>query len=87
MGVLIVAGTVALVVLLVQRSGSGRGSTALPPMNLNLPSGSRILGVAGAQDRFAVHVQGPEGDRILLLDARTGRIVGEILPGASVPVR
>jgi len=87
MGVLIVAGTVTLVVLLVQRAGGGGSEAALPPMSLNLPAGSRIMGVAGAKDHFAVHVQRPDGDRILLLDARSGRVVGEILPGAAVPTR
>ncbi|WP_248710535.1 DUF6476 family protein [Sediminicoccus sp. KRV36] len=87
MGVLIVAGTVTLVVLLVQRAGGGGAGASLPPMSLNLPAGSRILGVAGAGERFAVHVQRPDGDRILLLDAQTGRVVGEVIPGAAVPVR
>ena len=86
MGVLIVAGTVTLVVLLVQRAGGG-GGTALPPLSLNLPTGSRILGIAGAGEHFAVHVQRPDGDRIMLLDGRSGRVVGEVLPGAAVPTR
>lgn len=86
MGVLIVAGTVTLVVVLVQRAG-GNTAASLPPMSLNLPVGSRILGIAGAKDHFAVHVQRPDGDRILLLDPSSGRVVGEVTPGAAVPVR
>lgn len=92
MGVLIVAGTVTLVVLLVQRAGGNRGGVSLPAMSLNLPAGSRILGLAGAGDHFAVHVQRPDGERILLLEPRSGRVVGEVLPqapagSATVPVR
>jgi len=87
MGVLIVAGTVTLVALLVQRAGGGRSAATLPAMSLDLPAGSRIQGIAGAGDHFAVHVQRPDGDRILLLDARSGRVVGEVLPGAAVPTR
>ena len=89
MGVLIVAGTVTLVVLLVQRAGGARGGASLPPLSLNLPAGSRILGLAGAGDHFAVHVQRPDGERILLLEPRSGRVVGEVLPGgaAAVPTR
>ncbi|MEI6159455.1 MAG: DUF6476 family protein [Roseococcus sp.] len=86
MGVLIVAGTVTLVVLIVQRAGGSSGAS-LPPMSLNLPAGSRIMGIAGAKDHFAVHVQRPDGDRILLLDPRSGRVVGEVIPGAAVPVQ
>jgi hypothetical protein len=93
MGVLIVAGTVTLVVLLVQRAGGSRTGVSLPPMSLNLPAGSRILGLAGAGDHFAVHVQRPDGERILLLEPRSGRVVGEVLPqgpqnpAAAVPTR
>jgi len=79
MGVLIVAGTVALVVLIVQRA-SGLGTMAVPPITLDLPADARIVSVAGAGDRFAVLVDGPGGTRMLLLDARTGRQVGEVLP-------
>ena len=77
MGVLIVAGTVALVVLIVQRAGA-REAARMPPVALDLPAGARMVGLAGAGDRFAVLVQGPAGERLLLLDARTGRVVGEV---------
>jgi len=87
MGVLIVAGTVTLVVLLVQRAGGGRGAAPLPAMSLDLPAGSRILGIAGAGDHLGVHVQRPDGERILLLDPRTGRVVGQVLLGAAVPTQ
>jgi hypothetical protein len=80
MGVLIVAGTVTLVVLLVQRAGGRPAAAPAGTIGLELPEGSRITGVAGAGDRFAVTVEGPGGSRLLLLDAR-GRVVGEVLPG------
>ena len=73
MGVLIVAGTVTLVVLLVQRAGGGRA----PDVAVSLPAGNRILGIAGMEGRLAVWVEGPEGARILLLDGQ-GRQVGEV---------
>jgi len=76
MGVLIVAGTVALAVLIVQRSS---GAARLGPVALGLPEGSRIVGIAGLGERLAVHVEGPGGARILLLDAR-GRVTGEVRP-------
>lgn len=80
MGVMIVAGTVTLVALIVQRAG-GAVTGALPPATLDLPAGARILSVSGAGDRFAVLVEGPAEDRrILLLEARSGRVVGEVRP-------
>lgn len=75
MGVLIVAGTVTLVVLLIQRAGGG-ASRALDVAAM-LPAGNRILGIAGVEGRLAVWVEGPEGARVLLLDGQ-GRQVGEI---------
>lgn len=74
MGVLIVAGTVTLVVLLVQRAGGGGRA---PDVAVSLPAGNRILGIAGMEGRLAVWVEGPEGARILLLDGQ-GRQVGEV---------
>lgn len=77
MGVLIVAGTVALAVLLVQRSGGG-GAARVGAVALGLGEGERITGLAGAGDRFAVRVEGAGGgSRVLLLDQR-GRVVGEV---------
>jgi hypothetical protein len=81
MGVLIVAGTVALAVVLVQRlgeAGPGRPVAA----TLGQPEGTRIGGIAGAEGgRVALWVQRPDGDRVLLLDGRSGRLTGEIRLG------
>jgi len=80
MGVLILAGTVALAVAIANRLG-GRPS---PPAIVTLaePEGSRIVGIAGAGDRLAVHVAGGgRPDRILLVDPATHRVVGRLMPG------
>lgn len=73
MGVLIVAGTVTLVVLLIQRAGGTRTADVAAL----LPASNRIMGIAGVEGRLAVWVDGPEGARVLLLDGR-GQQVGEI---------
>ncbi len=80
MGVLIVAGTVTLVALLVQRAGRV-GDTASGDVALRLPPGSRIAGVASAEGRVAIWVDRPDGGRVLLVDPTRGRVVGEIRIG------
>ena len=75
MGVLIVAGTVVLVVLLIQRSGGPARRSA--DVTANLPAGNRIMGIAGVENRLAIWLDGPEGSRVLLLDGQ-GRQVGEL---------
>ncbi|MCS6853811.1 MAG: DUF6476 family protein [Elioraea sp.] len=81
MGVLIVAGTVALAVAIANRLG---GRTSPPAVaTFAEPEGSHIVGVAGAGDRLAVHVAGGgQPDRILLVDPATHRVVGRLFPTA-----
>jgi hypothetical protein len=79
MGVLIVLGTVGLVVVLVQRMGGAGGEAVLPPATLGQPAGTRMLSVAATEGRFAVLVARPDGtERLLLLESRSGRVVGEV---------
>ena len=82
MGVLIVAGTVTLVALIVQRAGGAfqaAAPTAAEPAQLSLgqPAGTRVQGIAGAGERVALWVSRPDGDRVLVIDARSGRVAGE----------
>jgi hypothetical protein len=78
MGVLIVVGTVTLVALLVQRIGGGGSGDAPFRAALGLPEGSRITGIASTERGLAVLVSRPDGDRVLLLDPRGGRVIGEV---------
>ena len=84
MGVMIVAGTVTLGVLIVQRLGGGFGAmsgvgAAGPPVSLGQPAGSRIAGVDSVGDRLAIWVVRPDGEtRVVLFDPRRGRVSGEI---------
>jgi hypothetical protein len=78
MGALIVAGTVALVVLVVQRAGGGGDDSALGARHLGQPAGTRIVSVAAAEGRLAVLVARPDGERLLFVDPRRGRVVGEL---------
>ena len=85
MGVLIIAGTVGLIAVIVQRMSSaapGAMSTAQRiEGGLGQPAGTHIRGLAGAGDRVAIWVEGPQGERVLLLDPRSGRVLGELRPG------
>jgi hypothetical protein len=78
MGVLIVAGTVGLAVLIVQRLGAGANEAVMPPAHLGQPAGTRILSVAPVEGHLAVLVTRPDGERVLLVEPRRGRVMGEL---------
>ena len=96
MGVLIVVGTVTLVVLVIQRASKAVPATPMAPvaavlpagaplpagLTLAQPAGSRIRGIApGGEGRVAVWVQRPDGDRVVILDTRSGQALGEVRLG------
>jgi len=82
MGVLIVAGTAALIVSVVQRIGGPAaplgGLPAVIEAVLQEPPGTRIAGIATMPDRLAVQLQGGGMDRVVLIDPRSGAVVGRI---------
>ena len=82
MGVLIVAGTIVLIVgvapvgdrrrrpwLRAARRGDGGAGGA---------GGDAHPGIAAVQDRLALQLQGGGGDRVVLVDPRTGAVAGRI---------
>jgi hypothetical protein len=77
MGVLIVVGTLGLVVAVVQRLG-GAGTEMAAEAHLGQPAGTRILSVAAAEGRLAVLVARPDGERVVLVDPRNGRVLGAL---------
>ena len=81
MGVLIVAGTVVLLFVLAQRMSPAAGpiaSAAFPGAVLDEPAGTRIAAVSAAPDRLAVQLQGGGPDRVVVVDTRTGRVLGRV---------
>lgn len=80
MGVLIVAGTLGLVVALVQKLGGGSAPVA-ENLALRQPAGSTIAGVSAAEGLVTIWVRRSDGDRVLLVDAKRGRVSGEIRLG------
>jgi hypothetical protein len=81
MGVLIVAGTVALGILLAQRLGEPAGGPAAATVSLGQPDGARISGIAGTDRALAIWVTRPDGERVILMDATGRRRLGEIRLG------
>lgn len=83
MGVLIVLGTTALIVMVVKRGTSG-GTVAAPdkPFSVVLdePPGTAIAGIAPVRDGLAIQLRGGGPDRILIVDPGTGAITGRIAP-------
>lgn len=86
MGVLIVLGTMTLVGIIVHRISSrdtpeAAVTAALPATVsavLDEPEGTHIAGIAAVGDRLAVQLQGGGVDRIVLVDPRSGSVVGRI---------
>ncbi|HQT78190.1 MAG TPA: hypothetical protein PLD10_14135 [Rhodopila sp.] len=80
MGVLIVGGTMALIIVVARRSATPTVAALPASMSATLdePVGTRIAGIAAVQDRLAVQLQGGGTDRVVLIDPRTGSVAGRI---------
>jgi hypothetical protein len=82
MGVLIVVGTTALIVVIARRAtGPAMIATSLPvsvAVTLDEPAGTHIAGIVAVRDRLAVQLQGGGLDRVLLIDPVTGAVAGRI---------
>ncbi|HYZ63823.1 MAG TPA: hypothetical protein VE650_15355 [Acetobacteraceae bacterium] len=79
MGVLIVAGVAVIVVVLVQRMSSVPGTIASAV--LDEAAGTRIAGTSMSADRLAVQLEGGGPDRVVVLDLRSGRVLGRVALG------
>ncbi|MCW3473937.1 hypothetical protein [Limobrevibacterium gyesilva] len=74
MGVMIVAGVATLAVVLAQRVLAVPGPAAQAV--LDEPEGTRIVGVSALPDRLALQLQGGGPDRVVVVDLRSGRVLG-----------
>jgi hypothetical protein len=82
LGVLLVGGTAALIVTIIDRAGP---RVAAPPRTgferlvIDLPEGARVLGTEAAGDRLVVRIAlAAGGELLLLIDARNGERLGTI---------
>ncbi|HUC66733.1 MAG TPA: hypothetical protein VMA53_14945 [Stellaceae bacterium] len=89
MGVLLLGGTVALVVAVIERARQHLAEpAAVPPPPpgrgfgravVDLPAGARVIAVEPAGDRLVVRIGLAEGgEALILIDARTGAKLGTI---------
>jgi hypothetical protein len=76
MGVLIVAGLATIAVVITNRMSGGPGGIASAV--LEEPAGTRIAGASLAPDRLALQLQGGGPDRVLVVDTKTGRVLGRV---------
>ena len=79
MGIMIVVGTVLLGVVASRRLGGAvAGGAATGTLMLDEPAGTRIVSIASAGERLAVHVTGGGPDRVLLVDPARLTVTGRI---------
>jgi hypothetical protein len=84
MGLLLVAGTLGLAFVILHRLSSKPSTTTAQIVpthghaDVTLPAGSHLVGITAIGDRLALHVQGPGGDAILLIDPTSGTILETI---------
>ncbi len=75
MGVLIVLGVATLAITVVRRLSAPAAQAALV---LDEPAGTHMVALGSTGDRLAILLQGGGPDRTLLLDPRSGQVVGRI---------
>jgi hypothetical protein len=88
MGVMIIAGTAVLAVLIAKRLSGSIQRPASFAVQLAEPDGTRIAGIAVLQDRLAIQLEGGGPDRVVMVDPRTGASVGQIaiVPRTGAPI-
>lgn len=90
MGVMLVAGFILVIAVIIYQASTGGDSadpagaavtpaTALTPHGaLSVPKGMTISHMALDDNRLAVHLTGPAGGKILIIDLGTGIVVSTI---------
>jgi len=86
MGLLLIVGVTVLVYLIVsgagKSAGGAAGETGVEPMrapaSVGLQEGERLVEMRPDGPRLYLHIDGPDGARILVLESQTGAPLGEI---------
>jgi len=89
MGLLIVAAIVIIVVTIYNRTARMASAPAdFEGATLPVPAGCRIGEMTSAEDRIWLRLEAEAGtgagacDRLIVLDAATGKLIGELAPAA-----
>jgi hypothetical protein len=86
LSVLLVVGGIAVVGTEIARSGGkhapvGGAGVGMGQVVLDEPAGTRIVGAGGVGGDLAVLLQGGGPDRVVVVDAATGRVAGGVRLG------
>jgi len=80
MGVMIVGGVVTLAILLAQKMSGVPAVVVVVAGSATLdePAGTQIVAAVPAGDVVALHLKGGGPDRVVVVEARTGRVLGRV---------
>jgi hypothetical protein len=78
MGVMIVGGTITLGVLVWRKLGSVGAPVVAASVLLEEPEGTRIMQASAAGETVVLRLEGGGPDRVVVVDTRTGRVVGRV---------
>lgn len=63
-------------------AGAAPGGPVWGDLALGQPPGSTLAALVPSGDTLALHFRAPDGvERVIVVDPRTGRVLGRILPG------
>lgn len=88
LGVMLVLGTVALVVAVVNRVNHPQAVPSIAASEIDLPAGARVSGSETSGDRLVVRVALPDGaEELLIFNLTTGARVASVIlqPKPSAP--
>jgi hypothetical protein len=75
MGVLLVTGVVVIVVTLINRAGDGARRS---PYATAVAVGSGVLDMTAAEGRIVLRTRQAAGERLVVIDAGSGRLIGTV---------
>lgn len=84
MGILIIAGTVTLMVLVAERL-TGHADPPPPSVRIDEPAGTRIEAMASTPEQLILLLQGGGADRVVVVDLKSGRVRSRVTLAPTPP--